>query len=255
MMDKLAESSCSDSLQPGNLLFTLPFEIRVMIYEYSLTRQFTVRLTSRTHEGPSLLRTSRQIRREALPIYTVSNDFTVFLPLNKFGRFATWFRETIDLNSKPVSFGGMRIRVVELRATDLPHILPLLELVRTGRLRLTLSNFFFIVYKGCNALRQLAGDDIEEAFKAAFIAARIAKSTKLMVWRVTGILRTTIHGGSPNMTEALKKVRTEMGCPMRKRELRNEQAVNRAADNRIQNVDGADDANTLEWEDTDEEIL
>ncbi|KXT18320.1 hypothetical protein AC579_953 [Pseudocercospora musae] len=149
-----------------------PLEIRSMIYEYSVTRHTTTCLSlwNSAHDDSSLSRTSYQIRREALPIYTASNGIPTLLPLNRFRRFAHGLGRRLT-NSKPIHFGSFRIRVAELKETDLPHILLLFELVQTGRLRLTLSHFSFVMYEGHNELRQLAGGDIDEAFKAAFIAA------------------------------------------------------------------------------------
>ncbi|KAK5700194.1 hypothetical protein LTR17_023137 [Elasticomyces elasticus] len=65
--------------EPGPSFLTLPVELREMIYEYTLT-DTVIRLGSRMwtpSTSPAILRTSKQIREEAIPSYYKSATFKV----------------------------------------------------------------------------------------------------------------------------------------------------------------------------------
>ncbi|KAK5703618.1 hypothetical protein LTR17_021942 [Elasticomyces elasticus] len=57
-------------------LFTIPAEVRVRIYEYALISNAPI-MIEKDEPQPNILRTCRQIRKEAMSIYYTENDFSM----------------------------------------------------------------------------------------------------------------------------------------------------------------------------------
>ncbi|KAK3629413.1 hypothetical protein LTR56_018077 [Elasticomyces elasticus] len=57
-------------------LFTIPAEVRVRIYEYALISNAPI-VIEKDEPQPNILRTCRQIRKEAMSIYYTENDFSM----------------------------------------------------------------------------------------------------------------------------------------------------------------------------------
>ena len=65
--------------QPGGLIFTLPAEIRNVIYELALTEEDKVVRVDTSYKQAPLTRTCHAIRNEALSVFYQANDF--FIPI------------------------------------------------------------------------------------------------------------------------------------------------------------------------------
>ena len=101
----LAQSSRKDYFP----FFELPAELRVAIYEMALVEPEPISLvTYKVHhgkiiesfEGAPLLRTSSQIRAEALQIYYSCNDFIVSIHYPREARFAAGWLRSIGASSR-----------------------------------------------------------------------------------------------------------------------------------------------------------
>ncbi|KAK3649142.1 hypothetical protein LTR56_006981 [Elasticomyces elasticus] len=79
LTDDMLKLTINEADEPVPSFLTLPVELREMIYEYALT-DTVVYLGSRmwtTSISPAILRTSKQIREEAIPSYYKSATFKV----------------------------------------------------------------------------------------------------------------------------------------------------------------------------------
>ena len=121
-----------------DLFFTLPAEIRNRIYKYVLASGNHVDLDTerQSNEGgpplPCLLRASRRIEEEALPMYYANQEFIVTIDGREehhIVKFARWLRRTI------LRCGGKPMQTLVIEVTGPIHVfiermLPLVDIVR-----------------------------------------------------------------------------------------------------------------------------
>ncbi|KAK5125769.1 hypothetical protein LTR85_012045 [Meristemomyces frigidus] len=166
-----------------DLLMSLPAELRNRIYELAMSGEALCRVGTRAWAEPALLRTSTQVRSEALPVYYGNNLFSLHLDLNRSDAIAgmcKWLEYVIAGCHSINPFGGWKIRV---SGTVLLNLLPL-------------SSFFELLRKagisssGVSADAQSSGASKEavELFSQSslhFIAHEDAKSkeNRSPIWR------------------------------------------------------------------------
>ncbi|KAK4497865.1 hypothetical protein PRZ48_010520 [Zasmidium cellare] len=69
--------SSETTTPPEPTLLGMPPEIRNIIYRYTLLSESMIKVTATSPSQPALLRTNRQLRTEALPIFLTENTFKV----------------------------------------------------------------------------------------------------------------------------------------------------------------------------------
>jgi hypothetical protein len=120
----------------------LPPELRTSIYEYALAKSRTINLHHQTDyglcTGPGLLRVSKQLRREALPIYFKVNAFSIHVLLAHLDKLASWLEVSAKLCGSKV-FGGLQFQVQWCPWSDLPRAKGLVQLLAADVLELDLS--------------------------------------------------------------------------------------------------------------------
>ena len=96
----------------ANLLMLLPAELRNRIYEFTLTEEGLCHVGSQAWTEPGLLRASKQIRHEALPIYHSNNYFILHLHLDRDHTILGLCRWLLTITSacrSPKPFGAWKI--------------------------------------------------------------------------------------------------------------------------------------------------
>jgi hypothetical protein len=130
-----------------NLLFKLPPELRNRIYELVLPRRPPLQPVYYYAEArlqwkePPLIRTSKQIRHEALPMFYAVNEFTLLASENLLARMANRLREVIVPSCGPKPFSNFHIDVRGPPMAFLPCMLPLLEIMRSTGLELASEEY------------------------------------------------------------------------------------------------------------------
>lgn len=135
-------SDASDGEESSCPLMSLPPEIRMLIYEYVLSKHNRIKLTRREQrvyqgQGPFLLRVSLTIRNEAMPVYFCCNQFKLRTRLDAFADVARWLETMIEKRCLTV-FGQFSFLVgMSSRPgwTDLLNMLPLVQMFAAGRLK------------------------------------------------------------------------------------------------------------------------
>lgn len=125
------------NIAKGNKLMTLPPEVRLLIYEFVLVQTKPIRKrfgTPSASPDAQLLRVSKQMRGEALPIYYKQNVFLLSLPLSEMGSAALWLSNRISNRCQP--FRHLRFEMLHSAWKDMPKILPLLKLIQSGTIEL-----------------------------------------------------------------------------------------------------------------------
>lgn len=92
----------------GCHLLKLPGELRNRIYELVIVEKGRLKITAKGPGQPALLRTCRQIRREAGTIYYGSNDFSLRIEAYNGAKFAPLLSQVIKLVPLPIAERFMR---------------------------------------------------------------------------------------------------------------------------------------------------
>ena len=120
----------------------LPPELRITIYEYALSKRKTIKFFKRpqiVHKGPALLVVSKEVRREALPVYFKCNTFIVEAALSKFGGVGRWM-ERIGERCGRQAFLGFSFYVIERSSwNDYSRMWKLVRLLACGKIELDTS--------------------------------------------------------------------------------------------------------------------
>lgn len=77
----------------GCHLLNLPGELRNQIFDFAVVEPSAIRVTSKGLDQPALLKTCRQIRREAGTIYYGSNEFDICLERYNGAAFVPFARQ------------------------------------------------------------------------------------------------------------------------------------------------------------------
>lgn len=118
-----------------DLIMKLPAELRNEIYELSLLDghvKFLGKGMGRRQREPALLRASKQIRHEALPLYYKAHSFCVTIGLHQLGSLAQWLEGILSRCGTKLPFKSFDVQINQCEdAWDYRHrLLPLAEFFR-----------------------------------------------------------------------------------------------------------------------------
>jgi hypothetical protein len=126
-----------------NLLLKLPPELRNRIYELVLPRKppaepvfYYIEVNLQWKEPP-LIRTSKQILHEALPMFYAINEFTVFAGNGMIDKVAQRLEKIVIPLCGPKPFSNFHIDMRGPLMDLLPYMLPFLEFIRSAGLELS----------------------------------------------------------------------------------------------------------------------
>ncbi|KAH9828134.1 hypothetical protein Tdes44962_MAKER09462 [Teratosphaeria destructans] len=118
-----------------NLLMTLPAELRNNIYEFVLRTIRVLHVRDQQFREPALLRVSKEIRSEALPLYYGTNRFSIYLNLGEernLGRLVDWLQSIVRDCRSSTPFGAWNISFWCGDYLAVLGMLPLFHLFHTG---------------------------------------------------------------------------------------------------------------------------